>query len=32
MQFIMETPDSDVITLFGQRNAYDFLSAVLDGT
>lgn len=32
MQFIMETPDSDVIMLFGCRDAYDFLSAVLDGT
>lgn len=31
MQFIMETPDSDVIVLFGCRDAYDFLSAVLDG-
>lgn len=32
MQFTMETPDGDVITLFGHRDAYDFLSAVLDGT
>lgn len=31
MQFIMETPDSDVITLFGCRDVYDFLSTVLDG-
>lgn len=32
MRFAMETPDGDVIALFGYRDAYNFLFTVLDGT
>lgn len=32
MQFMMDSPDTGVVELFGYRDAYNFLSNVLDGT